>query len=442
MVSEVLEPVYSNEAEVAVLGCMMESSETIPVAQELLSVTDFYDSRNKEIASVIYSIFDLGLPVDIVSVTNELQKRNEFHNIGGTQYLVSLSNMVSAPSSIKYYADIVHKHAEVRRLRSALVEIIELKDADEIIERANLLVSSSAKSKTGGSLSMQTTMINAINRYDDIASGRIKPIQTADYNVFNNKFWIEPGELTIIGGQPGQGKTLFAFELCQSLARNGHNVFYLSLEMTEVELAYRLLSFKANVPLNLLRRGKLDQIQLGRLINASHALEKYPIRIDPQPGLTVSQAYYKICAAARSGADIVFLDHIHQMSPDSRELKDHHFYERVSNMLRAVAKEKGIVVFGISQLNKSAGQRKEGPAMEDLRESGALMQDAQNIWMVTKDIDNIEGSRQLVLNIKSVKARSDINHEYKIGFDFNKGSTFEFEDHETQMNGGLYGKQN
>lgn len=422
---------HSDEMERACLGAMLEDNLAVEIAVETLNSADFFIEENKIIFMEIKGLYESGVNVDIVSVQERLNSKNELGKIGGTSYLVSLTESVSAVSSIKYYCDVIKKHSRTRALYSSVLSVYDEKEPDKIIEKLNMLVAKSANTDTGGAVSMSTTIVRALERYDKIESGQIKPIQTADYPQFNNMFWIEKGEFTVIGGQPGQGKTLFAFELCQSLARNKHRVLFLSLEMTEVELAYRLLSFRANVPLNSLRRGRCNKFEMERILTKAGELETYPIQIDPQAGLTVSQAYYKICSWAKRGAEVVFLDHIHQMSPDSGETKDHRFYERVSNMLRLVAKEKNIQVFGISQLNKSAGSRTDGPAMEDLRESGALMQDAQNIWMVTSK-SNPE-SRELEVTVKSVKSRSDLNHIYRIGFDFKKGVVYELENHAQAM---------
>jgi len=388
-------PPQDSDAEQSVLGAMLLSKDAIADVYDELKGPDFYRPAHELIFDAIIDLYGRGEPADAVTVAAELTKRGEITKVGGAPYLHTLSASVPIAANAGYYASIVHDKAIQRRLVDAGTKIAQMGYAgegeiDQLVDRAQseiFGIGESAKGEDCQPLSaiMEGTLdeIEAISNRGDGLVG--VPTGLADLDDVVNGF--QPGQMVIVAGRPGSGKSTLGLDFCRSAAVH-HNLTsaFFSLEMTRSEIMMRLLSAESTIHLNSIRNGMNDSDweKLGpRMASVSGA----PMFIDDSPNLTMMDIRAKARRLKqRHDLRLMVIDYIQLMSSgkkvESRQLEVSEF----SRQIKLLAKELEVPIIALSQLNRGNEQRADKrPQVSDLRESGSLEQDADIVILVHRE---------------------------------------------------------
>ncbi len=404
-------PPQNIEAEQAVLGSIIFDNEAVTKAIEALTPDDFYKESHRRLYRAMLDLFDKSEPIDIITLTDYLKKNNELEAVGGISYLSSLANSIPTSANIKYHSKIVREKALLRSLIQTATHITarvyeETPDADEMVDYAEKLIFDIADKRTENSFaSMDSVIKDSIKMiehlYDKKESITGASSGFKDLDELTSGF--QPGDLIIIGGRPGMGKTAFALNIAQHLGvEQKEPVAIFSLEMSKEQLALRMLCSEGKVDSSRVRKGFLSKQDWPKLTSAAGRLAEAPIFIDDSSALTVLEIRAKArrLKRERRGLSLVVIDYLQLMrSRGSFERREQEISD-ISRSLKALAKELKVPVIALSQLNRAVehrGDRK--PTLADLRESGAIEQDADVIIFIYKDGDqnrNDSSSRNIV----------------------------------------------
>ncbi|MCL4492932.1 MAG: replicative DNA helicase [Nitrospirae bacterium] len=404
-------PPQNIEAEQAVLGSIIFDNEAVTKAIEALTPDDFYKESHRRLYRAMLDLFDKSEPIDIITLTDYLKKNNELEAVGGISYLSSLANSIPTSANIKYHSKIVREKALLRSLIQTATHITarvyeETPDADEMVDYAEKLIFDIADKRTENSFaSMDSVIKDSIKMiehlYDKKESITGASSGFKDLDELTSGF--QPGDLIIIGGRPGMGKTAFALNIAQHLGvEQKEPVAIFSLEMSKEQLALRMLCSEGMVDSSRVRKGFLSKQDWPKLTSAAGRLAEAPIFIDDSSALTVLEIRAKArrLKRERRGLSLVVIDYLQLMrSRGSFERREQEISD-ISRSLKALAKELKVPVIALSQLNRAVehrGDRK--PTLADLRESGAIEQDADVIIFIYKDGDqnrNDSSSRNIV----------------------------------------------
>ncbi len=399
--TEVLEklPPQSLEAERSVLGAMLLEKETIPkVVQIITSSSDFYSETHRLIYEGIISLFDKNKPVDLVTLREEFRKRSKLEDVGGTAYLAELVNSVPTTANVSYYTRIVKEKQILRELLRAGASISSLsydasQDLDVVLDKAQSLIFDITRKRT------KTPFVHI----KDILTGtfehiealyekkeRITGIPTGFTQLDRLTSGFQSSDLIIVAGRPSMGKTSFVMNIAQYAGiETNIPLMIFSLESAKDQLVERLLCSEARVDSQKLRTGFLSEDDWSRLTDAAGVLADAPIYIDDTPNIGVLELRAKARhAKAERDVKMVIVDYLQLMAGDKRAENRQQQISEISRSLKALAKELGIAVVAISQLSRSVEKRGEDdkrPRLSDLRESGAIEQDADLVLSLYRE---------------------------------------------------------
>jgi replicative DNA helicase len=398
-------PPQSLEAEEAVLGGILLDNAALDRVVELLQVEDFYRGTHKKLFRAMLELSERSEPVDLITLTEVLRARGELQEIGGSSYLAALVERVPTAANIVHYAKIVRDRAILRGLITASTEIATrgyeaVDDVNELLDRAEQLIF--------GITERQVRL--SFTRISDVLVGSIKTIERlyeqkqavtgvptgfADLDALTSG--LQPTDLIIVAGRPSMGKTAFCLNIAEHAAlRADRGVAIFSLEMSKEQLAMRMLCSEARVDLSRVRTGHLSDREFPKLAMAAGRLGDAPIFIDDTPALSVLELRAKARRLKRDPAaklGLVIVDYIQLMR--SAEGKDNREQEisEISRSLKALAKELHVPVLALSQLNRQVENRSPPiPRLADLRESGAIEQDADVICFLYREEYYVEDS--------------------------------------------------
>lgn len=390
-------PPQNIEAEQSVLGAVILDNESLPKAIEILSPEDFYRDSHRRLYKAILELFEKNEPIDIVTLTDYLRRNNELENIGGVAYLSSLANSVPTSANIHYHAKIVREKALLRALIQTATHIIskvyeDSLDPEEMVDYAERLIFEIAEKRTKNTFASLKTVIKDTFKmiehlYDKKEAITGIPSGYKDIDELTSGF--QPGDLIIIGGRPGMGKTAFALNISQHVAINlKEPVAVFSLEMSKEQLALRMLCAESMVDSSHVRKGFISKKDWPKLISAAGRLAEAPVFIDDSSAITA----FDVRAKARrlkmehGGLSLIVVDYLQLMrGRGSFERREQEISE-ISRSLKALAKELKVPVIALSQLNRAVEQRGDKrPTLADLRESGAIEQDADVIIFLYRD---------------------------------------------------------
>jgi len=387
-------------AEQAVLGGMLLSKDAIADVLEVkLKGEHYYRPAHELIHQAILDLFAKGEPADPITVTDELLKRGELTRVGGPSYLHTLVNSVPTAANAEYYADIVHKAATLRRLREEAVRIVHAVDAhagetEDIVNEAGKAILAVAEQRAtdtykvvGGDMQDALDWIEAAGKRK---AGEISGVSTgyADLDALTDGF--QGGQLIVIGGRPGMGKSTAALDVARTAAiKHGVPTAFFSLEMSRRELQLRLLSAEGRVALHHMRTGNTTDDDWGRIARVTPRITEAPLYIDDAAGLNMLEIRTKARRQAMSaqGLGLVVVDYLQLMkmggrAPESRQQE----VSELSRSLKLLAKELDVPVIALSQLNRGPELRTEKkPGLSDLRESGAIEQDSDIVILVHRE---------------------------------------------------------
>ncbi len=389
-------PPQSIEAEQCVLGGILIEAGALLKVIEILEPEDFYKEGHSIIYSAIIDLFDRNEPQDLVTVHNELKRRGQLEAAGGAVYLAELSETVPVASNIDYYARIVKDKSILRKLIQKSSDIAsmcyeEAQEVDDILEYAESAVFELSQVKIKQSFhSLKDVLKESIKKVDDLYQKKelVTGVPSGFTDLDKLTAGFQPSDLIIIAGRPSMGKTAFALNIAQHAAvDNNIPTAIFSLEMSKEQLALRMLCSEAMVDAHKVRTGFLSRDDWPRLINAADNLSKAPLFIDDTPALGILEMRAK-ARRLKSDRDIglVIVDYLQLMQGRSGNERREQEISEISRSLKAMAKELNVPVIALSQLNRKVEDRpNKRPQMSDLRESGAIEQDADVIAFIYRD---------------------------------------------------------
>ncbi|MBI5418340.1 replicative DNA helicase [Candidatus Poribacteria bacterium] len=383
----------NTEAEAAVLGAIIISRETIPKVVEILNRDDFYKTSHQQIFDAIISLFDKNSPVDLVTLSEELQKQNILKEIGGSVYLASLVESISTVANIEYHAKIVKEKSILRNLISTATDIVSksyenASDVDTLLDQAEHAVFNIAQHKIKqGLLPISSVMKDTFDLIESLYHRKehVTGVPTGFKDLDSATSGFQPGELIIIAARPSMGKTSF----CLSIAQNAgvdHKVpvAIFSLEMSKEQLVQRFLCSEARIDAHKLRTGFLAESDWPKLTIAAGKLSHSPIYIDDSASNSVINMKAKARRLkAEHGLGMIVIDYLQLIQGDTRTENRQQEISSISRGLKAMAKELNIPVVALSQLSRAVETRAEHrPQLSDLRESGSIEQDADVVAFI------------------------------------------------------------
>lgn len=386
-------PPQNLDAEKGVLGSILLLNEAIDEVGEALKPDHFYSDAHQRIYRAISHLYENNVrAIDAVVLANELQRREELEVIGGAAYLADILEAVPHAAHVKYYAEIVKEKWMQRTLIYACTEILadsyELKtDVDELLQSAERQIFSIVEMQEGGAnLAMADILIDTFHRIDERMSleGQVTGTQTGFGDLDAQTTGLQPTELVILAARPSMGKTALVCNIADGVARSGKGVLLFSLEQSNLELAERFLCISARVNGHKLRAGDLTAEERDQLMAASDELSRFPMYIDDKPGRTMGQ----IAALSRrihrkDPLGIIIIDYLQLVEPDDKGTPREQQIAGISRRLKFLAKELRVPVVALSQLNRGVELREDKrPRLADLRESGAIEQDADMVMFL------------------------------------------------------------
>lgn len=394
-------PPHSLEAERSVLGALMlDSNAYSKVSDAGLEATDFYREAHAKIFEGIQDLVSRGEPVDLITLTTCLKNRNTFDQIGGSPYLTGLFEDSYSSAHITFYSKIVKEKAILRRMISTANDLVEkaysgVENTEEFLDYAEKSVFEVTDSKIRQSFSpIKQILVDNIHMLESLSDKKssITGLATGFRDLDEKTSGLHPGNLIIVAGRPAMGKTSFVLNVAERAAlRSKASVAVFSLEMAKEELGMRLLSGVARIDASRLKTGRLSDHDWKSLTRAAGQLSASKIFIDDTPAITVLEMRSRCRRLlADHGLQLIIVDYLQLMRGNSKGMKGSDSREReiseISRSLKALAKELRCPVIALSQLNRGVESRPDKrPMLSDLRESGAIEQDADIVSFVYRD---------------------------------------------------------
>lgn len=389
-------PPYSLEAEQSVLGSMILDKEAINTAIEKLRPDDFYKDSNKEIFNSIKELFDRGEPVDLVTLSEDLNKKSLLDSVGGMAYLAELSSSVAITSNIEYYCDIVEEKSILRRLIKSCDEIMAKSYEDE--EEVNIIIEEAEKRifditqgrHRDGFAPVKEVLLSSFEKIEEVSKnkGQLTGLTTGFIDIDNKLSGMQESDLILLAARPSMGKTALGINIAVNAAMKADaKVAVFSLEMSKEQLVQRMMASVSHVGLQNIISGDLNEDEWLRLIEGMSPLSKANIFIDDTAGISLTEMKAKSRRLKmEEGLDLIMIDYLQLMQGEGRQENRQQEISSISRGLKALAKEINCPVIALSQLSRAPELRADHrPILSDLRESGAIEQDADVVMFLYRD---------------------------------------------------------
>ncbi|MCL2181900.1 MAG: replicative DNA helicase [Chitinispirillia bacterium] len=406
-------PPQSLDAERTILGSMLIDDVAVDVAIEFLSEDNFYSDAHSKIFICMRELSEVGTPVDIITVSEKLRRKEWIEAVGTEAYLAELAESVATSGNVQYYASIVREKSVLRQLINAAGEITtecfsgdrETQDVLDDAERKIFGIAESRiknKFESIGQILPQTWKVIESYANPDAQLG----VPTGFTDLDRLTTGLHRGDLVVVGGRPSMGKTAFCLAVALNAAvRAKRSTAIFSLEMTKDSLVQRMLCSEAKVNMHHLRSGTLPSTDHGRLGTAAGPLYEAPIYIDDTPGINVLELRAKARRLkAQYGLDLIIVDYLQLMTPHVKSESTQQDISLISRSLKAVARELEVPLIALSQLSRSVESRPDKrPLLSDLRDSGAIEQDADVVMFVYReekykpDDPALEGKAEIIV---------------------------------------------
>ena len=389
-------PPHSVESEQSILGSILLDKDAIITVAETITPTDFYKDAHRIIYESMMALNNKNEPIDMVTLTDELRKRGYLDDIGGVTYLTSLSTIVPTTSNVKYYADIVKEKSVLRQLIKASNDIINLgygsgESSENVLDFAEKKIFDISQERTNDDFKpINQVLMDTYDMIESIYSNKSDVTGvTTGFKDLNKKInGLQRTDLILVAARPAMGKTAFALNLVQNAAIKGNaSVAVFSLEMSKEQLAQRMIAAQSNVELKKMKTGTLNDADWPRIISAMAVMSDAKIFIDDTPGIKINELRSK-CRKLKmeQGLDLVMIDYLQLMESDSKNESRQQEISKISRSLKILAKELDCPVVALSQLSRAPEQRADHrPVLSDLRESGAIEQDADIVMFLYRD---------------------------------------------------------
>lgn len=386
-------PPQNLTAERSVLGCLLLENSALDEVADVLRAEHFYSDIHQLLFATILKMREDGKAVDLVTLADELGERNQLAEVGGAPYLLEVLESVPYAAHVKYYAEIVRDKWIQRSLTNVCTEVLRecyegSDDTAEVLKRAEQgIFGIFEQQETSSKISMDEIMHETLDRLNTRLGkeGNISGLSTgfADLDRQTNGF--QPAELIILAARPSMGKTAFVCNMAEWAAGAGETATVIfSLEQSKLELAERFLCIRAKLDGHRLRKGLLEPPERHALLEASSELSRLPLFIDDSPGRTVAQIS-AICRRLkrRNNLGLVIIDYLQLIEPEDKRANREQQIAQITRRLKGIAKENSLPLIALSQLNRGVELREDKrPRLADLRESGAIEQDADIVMFL------------------------------------------------------------
>ena len=409
---------HSIEAEQSVIGAMMIDNEVINVASELVRGEDFYNKQYGIVFESMVELFESGKPVDTVTLQNKLKEKDVPSEVSSLEFIMGIITAVPTSANIRYYANIVAEKSILRNMIRLNEEIENLcysgKESMEfILEDAEKRIFQLTQRRNSGEfVPIRQVVLNALRKIEASAKsdGRVTGIATGFYDLDFKTSGMQPADLVLIAARPSMGKTAFVLNIAQHVAFRMHKtVAIFSLEMSKEQLVNRMFSLESNVDAQNLRNGTLSDMEWEKLIESAGVIGKSNLIIDDTAGISISELRSK-CRKFKleHNLEMIIIDYLQLMSGSGRSESRQQEISEISRSLKSLARELNVPVLALSQLSRAVEQRPDKrPMMSDLRESGAIEQDADVIMFIYRDdYYNKDSERKGISEIIIAKQRN------------------------------------
>lgn len=387
-------PPQDLDAEMSVLGAMMLSKEAINNVAEILRGSDYYKPAHETIHDVILELSGRDEPADPLTVTNELRRQGALARIGGAAYLHTLIASVPTAANATYYAQIVRERSILRRLVNAGTKIVQLGyadaggDVDQIVDQAQAEVFAVSERKAATDyVSMAEISETILDELEEIEErqGQLTGVPTGFIELDKLTQGLQAGQMIIVAARPAMGKSTLALDFCRSASiKHGMASVIFSLEMTRSEIAMRMLSAESGVWLSKMREGSMEGQDWQRISQTMSKVSTAPLFIDDSPNMAITEIRAK-CRRLKQTNDLqlIVIDYLQLMTSGKKVESRQQEVSEFSRQLKLLAKEIGVPVVAVAQLNRGPeGRTDKKPMIADLRESGSLEQDADIIILL------------------------------------------------------------
>lgn len=412
-------PPQNIDAEMSLLGAVLIDEEVLADVTEHVKPKDFYDKRHAIIFDAMMRLYEKNKPVDLLTLTDELKRKNELEEVGGSAYLTELTNYVPTAAHAESYAEIVAQKAVRRRLIKASGDISELgydetTSTQELLQQAEAeLFSVSDQSLKQDLTSLESILTDSFDRLEELHrnKGALRGVRTGYRDLDNMTAGLQRSDLIILAARPAMGKTTLVTNLAYNVATIAKQpVLFFSLEMSKEQLVDRMLADASGVDSWNIRTGNLSDDDFSKLSEAMGEMSEAPIFIDDTPGLSVLEMRTKARRAAHDQPlGLIIVDYLQLMQGSGRS--DGNRVQEVSEIsrgLKLIARELNVPVIALSQLSRTVESRSpQIPQLADLRESGSIEQDADIVMFIYREAYyNPESERENITDLIIAKHRN------------------------------------
>lgn len=390
-------PPHDLEAEQAVIGSMLTDKDAVTNSIEVLKEEDFYREDNKMIYTAMLNLYNRAEPIDLITVKSELESMGKFEQVGGFEYLAELPEKVPTTANAIKYINIVAEKSELRKLIKTANEIIDLgydttEEVDDIMEGAEKKIFDLLQNKNQkGYVPIKDILVDSFTQLEELYNKKqhITGVPTGFSDLDHRTAGLHGSELILIAARPAMGKSAFALNIATNVAlKSNIPVAIFSLEMSKEQMVNRILCSEAMVDSNKVKTGKLEDEDWSKLAEAIGPLSETGIYIDDTPGISVMEIRAK-CRKLKLEKDIglVVIDYLQLIQGNGkRSFNREQEISEISRSLKILSKELNVPVIALSQLSRAVEQRPDHrPMLSDLRESGAIEQDADIVMFLYRD---------------------------------------------------------
>ncbi|WP_394264090.1 replicative DNA helicase [Anaerococcus octavius] len=386
---------YDFLAEKAIIGSIIKKNETFDKANQIIKPVDFYDSRTQRIYKSIVTMFEKDIKVDEVSLLSQLRNENILQEVGGEEFITEITLSSFYTPNIDTYAKTVKEKALLRSLIGASEDIMDLsyrqnEDVSSILSMAESKIFDISQNKlneglikVGDTLDETVQVINELSLNDGNITGVTTGLETIDIKLSG----LQPSQLILLAARPAMGKTALGLTMAWNAAKEGKSVAFFSLEMSTLQLNYRLLSMVSMIDLEQVMNGRIKDDEWELLFRATKQIAAKDLYVDETPGITLSEMRSKLKRLkAEVGVDLVVIDYLQLMQADGYQENRQNEIASISRGLKTLSKELNCPILSLAQLSREADKRADHkPILSDLRESGAIEQDADVVMLLYRE---------------------------------------------------------
>ena len=386
---------YDFLAEKAIIGSILKKNETFDRVNQIIKPVDFYDSRTQRIYKSIITMVDKDIKIDEVSLISQLRNENILQEVGGEEFIAEITLSSFYTPNIDTYAKTVKEKALLRSLIGASEDIMDVSygqkdDVSTILSMAESKIFDISQDKlneglvkVGDTLDETIQVINELSMNDDNITGVPTGLETIDLKLSG----LQPAQLILLAARPAMGKTALGLTMAWNAAKEGKSVAFFSLEMSTLQLNYRLISMVSMIDLEQVMNGRIKDDEWELLFHATREIANKDLYVDETPGITLSEMRSKLKRLkAERGVDLVVIDYLQLMQADGRQENRQNEIASISRGLKTLSKELNCPILSLAQLSREADKRADHkPILSDLRESGAIEQDADVVMLLYRE---------------------------------------------------------